>query len=106
MPIFREKLPCVYIMASRKLGTLYIGVTSDLVSRARAHKEGSIPGFTKRYRVDRLVYFEMHPTMSQAIAREKQIKKWYRVWKIELIEKLNPDWRDLSGEVIEGNAFE
>ena len=106
MTTFREKLPCVYILASRKGGTLYAGVTSDLPGRVMNHKEGSVPGFTKRYGVDRLVYFEMHPTMQHAITREKQIKKWYRAWKIALIEKANPQWRDLSKEVLDGSAFE
>lgn len=106
MPVFREKLPCVYILASRKEGTLYTGVTSNLQDRIRSHKEGAVPGFTKRYRVDRLVYFERHPTMAHAIAREKQIKKWYRAWKIELIQATNPDWRDLSKEVMEGLLFD
>jgi putative endonuclease len=68
----------------------------------RSHKEGSVPGFTKRYGVNRLVYFERHPTMPHAIQREKQIKRWYRAWKVELIESLNPDWRDLSGKVLDG----
>ena len=102
MPVFREKLPCVYILASRKGGTLYTGVTSNLPDRIRGHKEALVPGFTQRYGVDRLVHFEFHPTMAHAIAREKQIKKWYRAWKIELIEASNPTWRDLSGEVLEG----
>jgi putative endonuclease len=106
MPVFREKLPCVYILASKKSGTLYIGVTSDIVSRMRNHKAGAIPGFTKRYGVNRLVYFELHPTMPHAITREKQLKKWYRAWKIALIEGSNPDWRDLSPAVLEGSVFE
>ena len=102
MPVFREKLPCVYILASRKEGTLYTGVTSNLPDRMRSHKEASVPGFAQRYGVDRLVYFKMHPTMVHAIAREKQIKKWYRAWKIELIEATNPHWRDLSQDVFDG----
>jgi putative endonuclease len=106
MPVFREKLPCVYIFASRKDGTLYTGVTSSLLDRIRSHKEGSVPGFARRYRVDRLVYFERHPTMWHAITREKQIKKWYRAWKIALIEATNPEWRDLSSEVIHGMPSE
>jgi putative endonuclease len=106
MPTFREKLPCVYILASRRDGTLYTGVTSDLFSRMRNHKEGAIPDFTKRYGVDRLVYFELQPTMDHAITREKQIKKWYRAWKIALIEASNPEWRDLSPAVFDGSAFE
>ena len=102
MPVFREILPCVYILASRKQGTLYTGVTANLPDRIRSHMEAAAPGFTKRYGVDRLVHFGFHPTMAHAIAREKKIKKWYRAWKIELIETANPDWRDLSGEVLEG----
>jgi putative endonuclease len=74
--------------------------------RVRTHKQGAVPGFAKRYGVDRLVYFELHPTMAHAIAREKQIKKWYRAWKIELIERMNPDWRDLSPGVLDGSAFD
>ena len=92
-------------MASRKDGTLYAGVTSNLPDRVRAHKASEVPGFTQRYRVDRLVYFEFHPTMQHAITREKQIKKWYRAWKIELIEAGNPNWRDLSSEVLDGIEF-
>ena len=106
MPIFREKVPCVYIMASRKEGTLSTGVTSSLPDRVRAHEGSEVPGFTRRYGVDRLVHFEFHPTMKHAIAREKQIKKWNRSWKIELIEARNPDWRDPSGEILEGASFE
>ena len=106
MPVFREKLPCVYIMASRKDGTLYTGVTSSLPDRVRAHKQAKVPGFAQRYRVDRLVYYEFHPTMHHAITREKQIKKWYRAWKIELVEARNPAWRDLSGDVLDGVSFE
>jgi len=106
MPVFRVKLPCVYVLASRRDGTLYIGVTSDLFSRLQSHKAGHIPGFTKRYGVDRLVYFELHPTMEHAITREKQMKKWRRAWKIALLESTNPEWRDLSPEVFDGSAFE
>ena len=106
MPVYRDKLPCVYLLASRKEGTLYTGVTSDLPSRIRGHKVGAVPGFTKRYGVDRLVYNELHVTMQHAIAREKQIKKWYRSWKIELIERTNPQWRDLSGDILDGLVIE
>jgi putative endonuclease len=102
MPVYRDKLPYVYILASRKEGTLCTGVTSDLPSRIRNHKQGDVPGFTKRYGVDRLVYYERHPTMQHAITREKQIKKWYRSWKIDLIEAMNPDWRDLSNDILDG----
>jgi putative endonuclease len=106
MPIFREKLPCVYILASRREGTLYTGVTSSLADPIRSHKEGAIPGFTRRYGVDRLVYYELHPTMWHAITREKQIKKWYRAWKIALIEAANPEWRDLFSEVVDDPTSE
>jgi len=90
-----SKQPAVYILASKRNGTLYIGVTSDLIKRTWQHKNDSVEGFTKRYRVHRLVYFELHEDMESAIRREKQMKKWNRDWKLELIEKQNPDWRDL-----------
>ena len=85
----------VYIMASRRHGTLYIGVTNNLVRRVHEHREGMVEGFTKRYGVKLLVQFEEHPTMPAAIQREKQLKEWNRAWKIRLIEEQNPDWRDL-----------
>ena len=85
----------VYLLASQRLGTLYIGVTSDLVKRTWEHKNEVVPGFTQRYGVHRLVYFELHADMPAAITREKQLKKWNRAWKIELIEKTNPEWKDL-----------
>jgi putative endonuclease len=87
--------PCVYILASQRHGTLYIGVTSDLARRVWQHKGDVIGGFTKRYRVHRLVYFEFHATMGDAILREKRLKKWRRAWKIRLIEDANPEWQDL-----------
>jgi putative endonuclease len=90
-----SKRPAVYLLASKRNGTLYIGVTSDLPKRAWEHKNDLVEGFTKRYRVHSLVYYELHENMESAISREKQIKKWNRVWKLELIEKQNPDWRDL-----------
>ena len=90
-----SKLPAVYILASKRNGTLYIGVTSDLIKRTWEHKNDSVEGFTKRYRVHRLVYYELHENMESAIRREKQMKQWNRGWKLELIEKQNPDWRDL-----------
>jgi len=90
-----EKQPAVYILASKRNGTLYTGVTSDLVKRVGEHRTGAVDGFTKKYGVHHLVYFELHSGMAEAIAREKQIKRWNRAWKIELIEKKNPDWRDL-----------
>jgi putative endonuclease len=94
-----EKVPAVYILASKIYGTLYIGVTSDLCSRISAHKEKLIPDFTKKYNVDRLVYVEFHNSMDEAIAREKQLKEWKRDWKIQLIEKDNPQWIDLYAEL-------
>lgn len=92
----RERLPCVYILASRRHGTLYIGVTSDLLGRLFQHREGMTEGFAPRYRVHRLVYFEMHAEMDAAITREKQLKNWRRDWKIALIEQDNPFWEDLA----------
>jgi putative endonuclease len=85
----------IYILASQKRGTLYTGVTGRLAERIAEHREGKIPGFTKEYRVTRLVYVERHEDPYEAITREKAIKKWRRAWKIELIERANPDWRDL-----------
>ena len=93
-----EKVPTVYIVASQRNGTIYIGVTSDLCSRINAHKEGRFEGFTKDYTVKNLVWFEYFGTMADAIKREKQMKEWKRNWKLELIEKLNPQWRDLFEE--------
>ncbi|MFC1595754.1 GIY-YIG nuclease family protein [Candidatus Margulisiibacteriota bacterium] len=90
----------VYIMASKRNGTLYIGVTSDLIKRIYEHKSGIADGFTKKYNVYNLVYFEEHNDIRDAINREKQMKKWNRNWKIELIEELNPEWRDLYVEVV------
>ncbi|MCG3773333.1 MAG: hypothetical protein JW395_0139 [Nitrospira sp.] len=90
-----SKQPAVYILASKRNGTLYIGVTSDLIKRTWEHKNDSGEGFTKRYKVHRLVYYELHADMESAIRREKQMKKWNRGWKLELIEKQNPDWRDV-----------
>ncbi len=90
----------VYILASRKKGTLYIGVTSDLVKRIYEHKHDLVEGFTKEYKVHNLVYFELTESIESAIAREKKLKKLNREWKIRLIEKNNPDWRDLYLELI------
>ena len=99
-PFFRKldamKRPCVYILASREYGTLYIGVTSDLVSRLYQHRAERVKGFTSKYEVCRLVRFELIETMSEAIAREKQLKRWHRQWKINLIESENADWHDLA----------
>ena len=95
-----SKEPGVYILASKRNGTLYIGVTSDLPKRVWEHKNDWVEGFTKRYRVHHLVYYEVHENMESAISREKQIKKWKRIWKLDLIEKQNPDWRDLWEEIL------
>jgi putative endonuclease len=91
-----EKQPVVYLLASRRHGTLYIGVTSNLPKRMQEHREGLIPGFTREYGVRRLVWFEAHETIEAAILREKQLKQWRRAWKIELIETTNPHWEDLA----------
>jgi putative endonuclease len=95
------KQPAVYIMASSRNGTLYIGVTSDLVARAWQHREHVVDGFTKKHNVDHLVWYELHPTMESAIVREKRMKKWNRQWKIELIESNNPYWNDLWSSIID-----
>jgi putative endonuclease len=91
--------PAVYILATKPYGTLYIGVTSDLVKRIWEHRSNQVDGFTKRYGVHRLVYFEQFRSMVEAIEREKELKKWRRAWKIALIEKGNLTWRDLWPEV-------
>ena len=91
-----DRNPCVYILASQKRGTLYIGVTSDLAQRLYQHRNGLLPGFTRDHHVHRLVWAERHTAMSDAIGREKQLKRWHRQWKINLIEADNPDWRDLA----------
>ena len=96
----RERSPCVYLLASRMRGTLYTGVTSDLVQRIWQHKNDQADGFSRRYGVHTLAWFEAHETMESALAREKAIKEWKRVWKIELIESLNPQWRDLYPDII------
>ncbi|MFN6934463.1 MAG: GIY-YIG nuclease family protein [Tsuneonella sp.] len=92
----QERALCVYILASAHYGTLYIGVTSDLLQRLVQHREGTFGGFTSRYAVHRLVYFEMFGDMERAILREKQLKRWHRQWKINLINAENPEWRDLA----------
>lgn len=94
-----EKDPAVYIMASRYRGTLYIGVTSALYNRVLLHKSGDVLGFTAKYGVKMLVWYEHHPAMEDAIRRETQMKTWKRAWKIELIEKFNPDWHDLHEQI-------
>lgn len=92
--------PAVYILTSKRNGTLYTGVTSDLAKRIWEHKNDLAEGFTKKYDVHMLVFFELHGDMFTAISREKQIKKWNRAWKIRLIESVNPEWRDLWNEII------
>ena len=92
--------PVVYLMANRRNGTLYVGVTSNLVQRAWQHREGTIEGFTKRHGCKLLIWFERHATMIEAIAREKQIKGGSRAAKIKLIEATNPGWRDLFPEIV------
>ncbi len=91
--------PCVYILASRRNGTLYVGVTSDIARRVWQHKNDQIDGFTKKYGGKLLVYVEMHATMPDAILREKQIKEWRRAWKLALVERANPQWRDLYPDI-------
>ena len=91
----QQSQPAVYILASQRHGTLYIGVTSDLIQRIWIHREAVTEGFSHRYKTNLLVYFEQHATMEAAITREKQLKKWCRAWKVRLIEESNPAWKDL-----------
>jgi putative endonuclease len=98
-PAMNRKQPAVYIMASRRNGTLYVGVTSNLPQRVWEHRNDVREGFTKKYGVHLLVYFELHDDMASAITREKQLKKWKRAWKLELIEAGNPQWRDLWEDI-------
>jgi putative endonuclease len=95
-----ERQPCVYMMASQRNGTLYIGVTSNLIKRIWEHKTNVVEGFTKKYGVHTLVWYGIHETMDSAIQKEKTLKKWRREWKIELIESSNPDWHDLYETII------
>ena len=94
------KVPCVYILASKQNGTLYVGVTSNLVRRVWEHKNDVVKGFTKLHGVHGLVWYEVHESMEGAISREKDIKRWKRAWKIRLIERKNPDWSDLYDEIV------
>ena len=94
------KHPAVYLLASRRNGTLYIGVTSSLAKRVWEHKNNVVEGFTKRYGVHQLVWYELHETMESAIRREKAIKEWKREWKLDLIEKINPEWEDLYASIV------
>jgi len=95
-----ERQPCVYLLASKQNGTLYAGVTSNLVKRIWEHRNHAIEGFTNKYGVNILVWYEVHETMESAIGREKAIKSWQRAWKIRIIEEMNPQWRDLYDDVL------
>ncbi|MEK6699067.1 MAG: GIY-YIG nuclease family protein [Nitrospirota bacterium] len=95
----------VYILCSNRNGTLYAGVTSDLLKRVYEHKNDLVAGFTKKYGVHRLAWYEVHAAADTAITREKQIKKWNRQWKLELIEQNNPDWKDLYDDLINAAGF-
>ncbi len=95
-----NKQPAVYILASKRNGTLYIGVTSNLVKRIWEHKNNKVEGFTKRYGVHQLVWYEIHENMESAIVREKRLKEWKRKWKLELIENNNPYWHDLYNMIV------
>jgi putative endonuclease len=95
----QDSVPAVYMLASRRNGTLYTGVTSNLPARIYQHRNGLVPGFTREHGVKLLVWYEAHDTMAGAILREKRIKKWNRAWKLELIEAGNPDWLDLAEEL-------
>jgi len=90
----------VYVLASRRNGTLYVGVTADLAKRVYEHKSNQIDGFTRRYNVHNLVYYEATDDVNSAIVREKQLKRWKRQWKIDMIERLNPEWRDLYYDLL------
>ena len=95
-----EKQPYVYLLASHCNGTLYVGVTSNLIARVWQHREHLADGFSRRYNVDCLVWYEAHPTMDSAIQREKRIKKWNRAWKVRLVDDMNPSWRDLWPDIV------
>jgi len=92
--------PAVYILASQRNGTLYVGVTSNLVQRVWQHREHAVPGFTSANAVHQLVFYELHATMGDAITREKRLKKWERLWKLRLIEEANPEWADLWPQIL------
>jgi putative endonuclease len=94
------KQPAVYILSSKRNGTLYVGVTSDLVKRVWEHRNNLVEGFSKRYNVHQLVWYELHESMDSAINREKRLKDWKRKWKLQLIEKTNPNWDDLYSKII------
>ena len=95
-----DKQPCVYLLANKRNGTLYTGVTSNLVKRIWEHKSHFVEGFTKKYNVTLLVWYELHESMESAIHKEKQIKNWKRVWKLKIIEEQNPAWNDLYHDVL------
>ena len=95
-----RKNPCVYIMANKRNGTIYVGVTSSIQHRAWQHRTGSTKGFTKKYKLNQLVYFEFLATMPEAIKREKKLKNWTRKRKLELIESMNPEWEDLIDSLL------
>lgn len=98
--MYEERQYYVYILINRRNGTLYTGMTSNLARRVFEHRSKAVPGFTKKYDLTRLVWYEVHGTLESAYQREKRIKEWKRVWKIELIEALNPEWRDLTDMLI------
>ncbi|QWP75170.1 GIY-YIG nuclease family protein [Lysobacter sp. K5869] len=100
----RTRTPCVYLLASAPRGTLYVGVTSDPIQRIWQHRNDAVEGFTRRYGAHALVWYELHPDMQSAIAREKRIKSWKRAWKLALIETANPHWRDLYSAIIDASA--
>jgi len=95
-----DRQPAVYILANKRNGTLYVGVTSDLIKRIWQHRNNAMQGFTNRYTVHQLVYYELHDTMESAITKEKMLKNWKRAWKLQLIERSNPNWQDLYGTII------
>ncbi|MDH5408124.1 MAG: GIY-YIG nuclease family protein [Gammaproteobacteria bacterium] len=94
-----ERIPCVYLLANKRNGTLYTGVTSNLIKRVWEHKNNAVEGFTKKYKVHTLVWYEPHETMESAIQKEKMIKNWKREWKIKVIEEMNPQWKDLFSDI-------
>ncbi len=100
MPFGNQRQPCVYMLASQRNGTLYIGVTSDLIKRAWQHKNNLAPGFSNQYHAHLLVWYELHATMESAISREKLLKGWKRAWKLRLIEESNPEWVDLYPSIL------
>ena len=95
-----ERIPCVYILASKRNGTLYTGVTSNLIQRIYQHRNMEVDGFTKEHLVHQLVWYELHETMASAILREKRIKSWKRLWKLRIIEEMNPEWENLYLKII------